>query len=379
MHKKLLLALPLLVPIFLSSCKDNDPAEPQLEVPATYDFSRNGATSVDYSGQVQRQNMLREIATEIAKATNGATISETKLISMYENTNAPFTDATLNQATSKKLSDKTSASAAHVAHQGTTINWFKQILKDAAAINGATPAQKGIAGTISTAPAGTAKYLVSAKGVEYSQLFQKALMGACFMDQAVNNYLSSAKLINNDQVETGKNYTTMEHSWDEAYGYFTKNNDFVAATDKGFWGGYFNGIENVNQAGSKTYLAFRTGRAAIVAKDYETRDKQVEIIKQNFEAVCVNKALHYLDEGKTKINAGSTQFASAFHALSEGLGFIYSLQYASSGKVSAAKAHQWMDTLTAGDGFWANDILTRISTVKTELATLYQLDPTKEY
>jgi hypothetical protein len=376
MYKKLLLALPIIASIAFSSCKDNGPDEPQLDVPATYNFDRNGSTSVDYTGQIQRQEMLKEIADEIKKATTGVTISATKLISMYENTNAPFANAALNTATSKKLSDKTSASPAHVAHQGTEINWFKSILTKAAdASDNLLPASKGNAGVIGT----TSKYLVDEKGVEYSQLFQKALMGACFMDQAVNNYLTDAKLINNDQVETGKNYTTMEHSWDEAYGYFTKTNDFqlTGTQDRGFWGGYFYGLEASNQAASKTYAAFRTGRAAIVAKNYTERDNQKTIIKQQFENACLIKALHYLGESKKKIDVGN--FASAFHELSEGLGFIYSLQYASSAKVTPAKAAQWMNVLTSGDGFWSADITTKITTVKTELANLYGVNPLSDY
>ncbi|MFD2163893.1 DUF4856 domain-containing protein [Paradesertivirga mongoliensis] len=380
MHKKLLLSASIAFTVIFSSCDKNNPEpEVKLEVPATYDFARNSATSVDYSGQTQRQNMMKEIATYLSTATTGAVLNSTKLINMYENTNAPFTDATLNAATSKKLSDKTSASAAHVAHQGTTITWFKSILTDAAAASTSTsPAGPNQAGVIQV-QGGTSKYLVSEKGVEYTQLFQKALMGACFMDQAVNNYLSDAKLINNDNVESGKNYTTMEHSWDEAYGYFTKVNDlkFEGTQDRGYWGGYFYGLEATNQIASKTYEAFRTGRAAIVAKNYAERDKQRAIIRQNFETVCMTKALHYLGESKKKIDAGN--FASAFHELSEGLGFIYSLQYAPSAKISAAKATEWMNLLTSGDGFWAGDITTKIATVKTQLANLYSVDPSKDY
>jgi hypothetical protein len=367
----------LILSVVFVSCKDNGPDEPQLQVPTTYDFVRNDQTSVDYTGQVQRQNMLKEMATYIATSTTGATLNAAKLISMYENTNAPFADATLNAAASKKLSDKTSASAAHVSHQGTTINWFKSILQGAAAAS-ANPlvlASPGIAGVLGT----TNRYLVSEKGVEYSQLFQKALMGAVFMDQAVNNYLTDAKLINNEQVETGKNYTTMEHSWDEAYGYFSKVNILAleGTQDRGFWGGYFVGLEAPHKLASKTYDAYRKGRAAIVAKNYTERDKQKAIIHKNFEEACLIKALHYLGESKKKISANN--IPSAFHELSEGLGFIYSLQYAPSGKVTATKADQWLNTLTSGEGFWSSDINTKITTVKTELANLYSKDPLADY
>src|SRR5690606_26208589 len=69
--------------------------------------------------------------------------------------------------------------------------------------------------------------LVDGNGLEIQQVIEKSLMGACFLDQVLNNYLSDAVLNeasnieNNDNevLEEGKNYTTMEHKWDEAYGY----------------------------------------------------------------------------------------------------------------------------------------------------------------
>jgi hypothetical protein len=63
------------------------------------------------------------------------------------------------------------------------------------------------------------------------------MMGAAFMDQIVNNYLSKNKIGRNKQVnntnkivENGKTYTTMEHTWDEAYGYIWRRWDFGVAT-----------------------------------------------------------------------------------------------------------------------------------------------------
>jgi hypothetical protein len=68
-------------------------------------------------------------------------------------------------------------------------------------------------------------------------------------------------------------------------------------------------------------LAFRTGRAAIVANDYVTRDAQIDIIKAKIALVTV----FYLQEGKSKLT--TDKGAKAFHALSEAYGFIISLRY----------------------------------------------------
>ena len=49
--------------------KDEDPATPdnQLNVPSTYNFERNGATSVSYSGQTDRLNQLGEIKSAVGQ------------------------------------------------------------------------------------------------------------------------------------------------------------------------------------------------------------------------------------------------------------------------------------------------------------------------
>jgi hypothetical protein len=102
-------------------------------------------------------------------------------------------------------------------------------------------------------------------------------MGAAFMDQIVNNYLSKNKLdegtskVNNTNkiVENGKTYTTMEHTWDEAYGYI------YGVDGTKFWSSYIDQVNadvDFNTLKADIDLAFRTGRAAIVANDYVTRD-----------------------------------------------------------------------------------------------------------
>ena len=42
--------------LVFSACKD--PEVPQIEVPATYNFERNGQSSVSYTGQTDRLNQL---------------------------------------------------------------------------------------------------------------------------------------------------------------------------------------------------------------------------------------------------------------------------------------------------------------------------------
>ena len=55
-------------------------------------------------------------------------------------------------------------------------------------------------------------------------------------------------------------------------------------------------------------------RAAIVAKDYDERDKQAAIV------VLVGYAFYYIEKGSGYITEG--KWAAAHHALSEAYGFI---------------------------------------------------------
>ncbi|HBY69569.1 MAG TPA: DUF4856 domain-containing protein, partial [Flavobacteriaceae bacterium] len=87
-----------------------------------------------------------------------------------------------------------------------------------------TIAEPGVAGQIAD---GSSVRYVNGKGVELNQTFAKGLIGALLTDQILNNYLSTSVLDeasnrenNDNQILDGdNNYTTMEHKWDEAYGY----------------------------------------------------------------------------------------------------------------------------------------------------------------
>lgn len=354
------------------ACTPEEEPTPTDSTPSTYAFTRDGNSSVSFSGQVQRQAMLTELSNYIKSGTSTA-LDFTVMENMYDNQNNPFADTELNTS-GKSLSSKTSASATHVFDQGSTINYFKDWMREAAAasINPST-ASAGVAGIVSSAD-GSTQYLVDSTGLEYAQMVQKGLMGAVLMDQMVNNYLTDLKLnVENDEVEAGKNYTVMEHHWDEAYGYFTIVEDLEldpsVTQARGFWGGYLVGLEDNFDYATDMYYAFRKGRQAIVNKNYTVRDNQIPTITDGMEEAAAIKAIGYLNKGSNSLNSGNV--AAAFHQLSEGVGFIFSLRYSASELVSAQQSDQWIETLLAGNGFWEGDIQSRIQTVKTEIGAAF--------
>ncbi len=361
--------------VSLVACTPEEPNSPSLNIPGTYSFERNGSSTVDYSGQIARQDMLTELST-LVKSGVDQSLDYQVLVDMYENTNNPFSDPSLNTS-GKSLSSKTSASPKFVFDQGNTINWFKFWLQGAATASDANQtASNGVAGVISNND-GSKRYLVDERGVEYIQAFEKGLYGAVFLDQMVNNYLTAIKLDADNDASSAEGYTAMEHYWDEGYGYFTVQQDLEldpsVAQDRGFWAKYMVGLDAQFGVASDAYYAFRKGRAAIVAHDYDERDAQILTIAEAMEESCYLKAVGYLNKGANSLNNGNA--AAAFHELSEGIGFIFSLRYAKSETISATQSDAWIQTLISGDGFWAGDIQTRIQTVKNGIAQAYGLSP----
>jgi hypothetical protein len=108
---------------------------------------------------------------------------------MYSNTNNAFTDVTLN--TWETTKDKTAASKDYFQlFPGTTTekvavqSFLKHIILANTGLG--TTAAAGVAGAYQD---GTSKRLFAANGLEPQQVLLKGMMGACFMDQIVNNYL----------------------------------------------------------------------------------------------------------------------------------------------------------------------------------------------
>ncbi|WP_136667982.1 DUF4856 domain-containing protein [Flavobacterium sp. H122] len=339
----LLASLPVMA-IFVTSCSDDNQPEFNYTVPETYTFERNAATTVDFGGQTNRIKMLDEMGNYIKdQAASASLVDDAKLSNMYANVNAPFANADLNAATTKQLKDKTAASKDFFGNFGgggstdEQINvraFFETQFDNAKAASNGDAAAAGVAGVYLD---GSSKRLYAANGLEPQQIMLKGLMGACFMDQIVNNYLSLAvldegsnKKNNDDKVLDGdKNYTKMEHLWDEAYGYVYGADVAGASPVYKFWSSYINQVDADSDFGTvkeDINLAFRKGRAAIVAGDYVTRNEQIKIIKNKLALVAAVRAVYYLKEGKAKLTAGDNGI-KAFHALSEGYGFIMSLRY----------------------------------------------------
>lgn len=365
----------------ITGCGDDDPNEPtKIEVPSSYAFERNGSSTVDYGGQTDRLNMLSELKSQINKGDKGEVVDAAKLADMFANTNTPFANADLNAST-KQLEDKTFASE---------VQKVKDLFTAAQAasedvVANATTASEGVAGRLQRGTS-TNYILVNEKGWEFTQFVEKGLMGATFYNQIFNSYLTDAKVgdgVENEALVDGKNYTTMEHHWDEAFGYFGVPVDFPAGdpvledTERRFWANYTNSMDALLGTNSLLMDAYLKGRTAIVNKDYETKNEQREIIYAGHELVAAAVAVHYINEAIGNFNDGDT--GNAFHHLSEGYQFVKALQYSPVKQITQSQIDKILNEDFGRDGdFWTASI-TGLNAAKNTLVTVYSdLEPIKD-
>ncbi len=336
--------------LIFGSCSSDDDAGSvnQIEEPTTYVFERDDITTVSFGGQTTRIAMSEEII----KAFMDTSFDEAKIDGMYahEENKPDFSDENLNSS-DKSARSKTADSRDYFFENVTTATaiknefdgWIKGQVDDVFP-NWTTEAKAGIAGFIQEGGADPATRYVTAKGLELNQAFAKSLIGALMTDQALNNYLGTSVLDEADNVENnnngvvveGKNYTKMEHKWDEAYGYLygasenTATPNTTIGADDSFLNKYIGRVENDDDfkgIAASIYNAFKLGRAAIVAKEYTVRDQQAAIIREKVSQVIGVRAVYYLQQGKKALEVSTVDYATAFHDLSEGYGFIYSLQF----------------------------------------------------
>ncbi|MEO1487189.1 MAG: DUF4856 domain-containing protein, partial [Bacteroidota bacterium] len=298
-----------------------------------------------FSGQTTRILMGEEIIAKFLD--NTATTEELKAMFAHEEGNMDFENADLNSS-DKNVRGKTAASFDFFSSNATNQaliradfeGWIDRQVTEVFPNWGVA----AVAGSAGQLPDGSSVRYVTSDGLEMNQLFNKSLIGALMIDQILNNYVSAnfidagTQLADNDNgvLEDGKNYTAMEHDWDEAYGYaFGTAADLAdprptIGQDDSFLNKYIGRVEGDSDFAGITdviYQALKLGRAAIVEKNYEVRDEQAEIVRKAISEIVGIRAVYYLQQGKNVLDQENPDYGAGFHDLSEGYGFIYSLQF----------------------------------------------------
>ena len=336
---------------------------------ANYFVDDAGVKTVDLTTGANRLLIFRAINTYNGTAVGtGATLDATVLKNMFSNTGSPFsgTANTGLNSSGVQLRNVTASSLAAADAEKERLRIEEGFPKIATASKSVTAtASEGKAGKLGT-------YLVDEQGIEWAQIIQKGLIGAFQVDYIGNVLLSEKNLsLDNTTLVAGKKYTQLEQNWDEIYGILTANTIYgskATATSSGesFIGSY---LWEYNIADfPKIHGALLKGRAAIVNNDTKVLKEQAAFIHSAMEKAISGAALGYLSKWKS----GTTDAARA-HAMGEGLGFIYSLRYATLNKADAAFSDAILTGLIgAPNGFWG---LTnaKIDAASTAIKTKFNL------
>lgn len=316
-----ILSFLLFVALVVTSCGEDEPIT--YEIPTTYDFE-----NVNYNGQIQRLAMLKEMSDYMKTANaTGNSISADRLKAMFEN-DAVIANFIQTYDDSKQLKSKTFESEQAV---------FEEIfdLFETASQNNTSPATVGTAG-IQVSLDGTKAYFVNENGVEFTQIIEKGLMGACFYYQATAVYMGENKMnVDNTTVEAGEG-TAMEHHWNEAFGYLGVPTDFPSNTDGLAWWGTYVNRRNALLNTNEIMAEFIKGRAAISNNDLAARDEAIIAVQAKWELASAGTAVNYLNTALDNFNDDAIRN----HALSEAVAFAYALKFNPNKKVTNANVDE---------------------------------------
>lgn len=367
--------------LLFTGCDITDSDDSDLDPPDTYEFTRDGESTVAYSGQTDRLNMLAEMKTYLTNGDAGELLSEEVLVDMFENSGGDG-GGNFSFTSDRELRNKTFA-------PDLDSNLFGGLFAsaEAASENGnmGVTAAPGTAGLLTRENSGNT-ILVDENGREFTQLIEKGLMGAVFYNQIFNVYLTDARTgagVENEELEESRNYTPKEHHFDEAFGYWGVPVDFSsdwpeARSDEArFWGKYSNGSDLELGTNDIIMDAFIRGRTAIVNDDQAALDEQKEILYDDLELVAAATAVHYINATLSHLDDNNT--GEAFHTLSEAWAFANALRYSPRRKISLDRIEQMMNSDFGADGNFWNVTPEGLRDAKSALVDHYpELEPVSE-
>lgn len=417
------LILPISAALLLGACGDsNDDSNSNgatIEAPDTYSYvSRfDGESSVSYSGQVMRQVLLQELKSHIGGMseqidTGAMTPSEGDVLASldfyfrFDSETAGAESISFNGDTSvsqdsfedissdKDLVGKLAGNDAATDHKDWTTE-FKGWADDSIAQHGgSTTSPEGLTiaffqtidanavaranGAGDVGPNGESlPVYVTKDGLDLQQLTEKFLLGAINFSQAADDYMDDdvdgkGLLADHSAAEEDKNYTALEHAWDEGWGYFGASQHYNLFTDeelagkggrpefsRGHWDANEDGVLDLKSeynfgasinAGKRdhgavdatdftgdAYEGFSKGRALIAAADGPLNDAQLQELKgyrdlaiNAWEQAYAATAVHYVNDTVEAMDAIGTEdydFVEHAKVWSELKGFALSFQF----------------------------------------------------
>jgi hypothetical protein len=338
--------------------------------PSVYNFIRNNESSVSYSGQNERLDQVEAIKNYLKEGDAGNQLSAATLYAAYSNEGGNG-NGFFEFSSTKQLRDKTFLPDLDDRFMETL---FEDL--EVASNSGAT-ASNGVAGLIVRENSGNT-ILVNASGREYTQLIEKGLMGTVMYNQIYNTYFSDVRIgndVENTELVEGKNYTSMEHHWDEAFGYWNPPLDFSSnwpsdrESEDRFWSHYSNTVDPFIGTNDQLMQAFLDGRTAIVNNDLDEKNVQRDILFEKLELVSAAVTIHYINDALEALN--ENKIGEAFHVMSEAWAFVNALKYSPNRKISVEEIIKIQETDLGSDGNFWNVNAAGLNTAKSTLVSIY--------
>ena len=217
LNKKTLALFSVLSLLAYTGCEDSDDdsAVAELEVPATFTFQSrfDDLSSVSYSGQVVRNLLINDIKTQMG--TDAGSKNPATLLSMMANDDA-----------SRAILSASGKSTVQTKYHDISTSHLNDRLDAVSSITIPgydTDAKTLVVGMLNEA---AASGKTRASGIRLDQMVQKTMWGAISYWQATSKYMTKIPNDDNSVAVTGKNYTEMEHHWDESFGYFGAARDY---------------------------------------------------------------------------------------------------------------------------------------------------------
>lgn len=215
-------------------------------------------------------------------------------------------------------------------------------------------AEPGVTGFIGSDITDPNLLFADEKGVVVADVFNMYISGAIYLDKIINLHLDEAiytsETYRNDHqnvvLPPGRNYTQLEHHWDLAYGYYTNFWKKFAQAD---------GIPIMKHSQRTLFEAFAYGRDAMRTYDYVRMINYLHTIKEELSRVAAIRTMNYLLGPNTMANiAEEPKFAFGF--ISQAIGLIYALQFASDAQghlyYEREQLLRLVDNLKQDQGLW---------------------------
>jgi hypothetical protein len=432
------------------------------EMPETYNFTSRfepEASSVAYSGQIARQVLVTDLKTYIGglgeQIDNGSLEADNKevvtgALNFYfrfdsesdgdtpigvDTTPAPMQTTYVDISSGKNLVGKLAGNDAVTDHRDFNtefVGWegaqSPEALVELYFDRIAESAVARYNGTEAMGPNGELlPVYVDAEGRDYLQLTQKFLLGAINFSQGADDYLDDdtdgkGLLSDNTTSDDGAPYSSLEHQWDEGFGYFGAARDYDDYSDEEIAGrggreGWANGYHDTDGDGAidlnseynfghsqnaakrdlgasadaptdftkQAFDGFLRGRYIIASADGALTDAQLDDLKsardeavEAWEKAIAATVVHYIND-TLQLMTGVVDYDFAEHAKvwSEMKGFALSFQFNPRSPIldDFAQLHQLMGdapALPGDEGFdaYADDL----RTARTLLGDAYGFD-----